>query len=115
MAAKCVVTDFAAVAVAILAVAMVMMAGSTDAAISKPESSLTSWAGPGCFGQTATVDSCGCSDLQFYAGQYFVGGTATFYTETGCAGTPYQVQGDFEGIQFCADADVGWRSIYIDC
>nr|TKW06151.1 hypothetical protein SEVIR_7G223300v2 [Setaria viridis] len=73
---------------------MVMM-GSTDAAIAKTESSLTSWAGPGCSGQTAT------------------GETATFYTETGCAGTPYQVIGGFEGTQFCGD--FGWRSINIDC
>ncbi|CAO2036220.1 unnamed protein product [Urochloa humidicola] len=108
MAPKCSVT-FAAVAVVILAVAMVM--GPTDAAISKPESvPLTSWSGPGCSGTSATVDSCGCSDLQFYDGQEFEGQTATFYTETGCAGTPYQVIGssEFRG-------DFGWRSINIDC
>ncbi|CAL5025819.1 unnamed protein product [Urochloa decumbens] len=109
MAAKYSVT-FAAVAIAIvLAVAMVM--DSTDAAISKPETvPLTSWSGPGCSGNSATVESCGCSDLQFYDGQDFEGQTATFYTETGCAGTPYQVTG---GIEFCGD--YGWRSIYIDC
>ena len=108
MAATCSVTS-AAVAVAIVAVAMAMM-GSTDAAISKTY--LTSYSGPGgCFGQTAIVGSCGCSDLEFYDGQDFEGDTATFYTETGCAGTPYQVNGG--GIQFCGD--YGWRSIYIDC
>uniref|UniRef100_K3YBS0 Uncharacterized protein n=1 Tax=Setaria italica TaxID=4555 RepID=K3YBS0_SETIT len=53
------------------------------------------------------------SDLQFYGGQDFQGETATFYTETGCAGTPYQVIGGFEGTQFCGD--FGWRSINIDC
>jgi hypothetical protein len=97
MAEKCSVTS-AAVAIAIVAVAMAM--ASTDAAITK--TLLTSYSGPGgCFGQTATVGSCGCSDLEFYAGQDFKGDTATFYTETGCAGTPYQVNAGFRGIQFC--------------
>ncbi|RCV35089.1 LOW QUALITY PROTEIN: hypothetical protein SETIT_7G211500v2 [Setaria italica] len=100
---------FGIVAVAILAVAMVMM-GSTDAAIAKTESSLTSWEGPGCSGQTATVESCGATSSSTAD---FQGETATFYTETGCAGTPYQVIGGFEGTQFCGD--FGWRSINIDC
>ncbi|KAF8702574.1 hypothetical protein HU200_032958 [Digitaria exilis] len=104
MAAKCSVT-YAAVAVAILAVAMAM--GSADAT-----SYLTSWAGPGCSGQTAIVGSCGCSDLQFYDGQEFTyqGQIARLYTETGCAGTSYIV---FEDTQACGD--FGWRSINIDC
>ncbi|OEL20711.1 hypothetical protein BAE44_0018269 [Dichanthelium oligosanthes] len=87
--------------------------GSTEAT-TVPTSLLMSWYGPGCSGQMATVEFCGCSDLQFYGGQDLTQGeTATFYTETGCAGTPYQVFGGFEGTQWCGD--VGWRSINIDC
>ncbi|OEL20710.1 hypothetical protein BAE44_0018271 [Dichanthelium oligosanthes] len=75
-------------------------------------SSLTTWSGPGCAGDTGTVGSCGCTDLQFYGGQEFNfrGETATLYPETGCAGTPYLV---FEDTQACGD--FGWRSININC
>nr|TKW06152.1 hypothetical protein SEVIR_7G223400v2 [Setaria viridis] len=95
MAAKCSVT-LAAMAIS-----------STEAT-----SHLTSWAGPGCSGQTAIAGSCACSNLQFYDGQEksYQGQTARLYTETGCAGTSYLV---FEDTQACGD--FGWRSISIDC
>ncbi|PAN39742.1 hypothetical protein PAHAL_7G265500 [Panicum hallii] len=107
MAAKCGVKSAAAGAFFAILMAVAMAIGSADAT-----SSLTSWAGPGCSGQTATAGSCGCSDLQFYGGQEFSyqGQMATLYTETGCAGTPYLV---FEDTEACGD--FGWRSINIDC
>jgi hypothetical protein len=106
MAAKGSVTLAAAAAVSIV-LAVAMAIGSAEAT-----SYLTSWAGPGCSGQTTIAGSCGCTDLQFYDGQEFSyqGQTARLFTETGCGGTPYLV---FEDTQACGD--FGWRSINNDC
>ncbi|KAL6651263.1 hypothetical protein ACP70R_010188 [Stipagrostis hirtigluma subsp. patula] len=107
MATKC-SAIYTAMAVAILLAA----AGVAALDSTSTRSYLTSWGGPGCSGQAATAGSCGCSDLQYYGGHEFSfhGETATLYTETGCAGTPYQL---FEDTQACGD--LGWRSINIDC
>ncbi|OEL20712.1 hypothetical protein BAE44_0018270, partial [Dichanthelium oligosanthes] len=79
-----------------LAVAMAL--ASTDATFA-----LTSWAGPGCSGQTAAVESCGCSDLQFHQGQDVnQDQTVTFYTETGCAGARYGRPEDSKAPSFAA-------------
>lgn len=102
-------TAIVVVPVVLMAVAI---AGVAAKDASGAPSSLTTWSAAGCSGDTSIVGSCGCTDLTFYAGQefYYRGETATLYTGTGCAGTPYQV---FEDTQACGD--FGWRSINIDC
>ena len=111
MAGKCRAIPTAPL-MAIVVVMAVAVAGVAAKDSSGTPSSLTTWSAADCSGDTSTIGACGCTDLVFYAGQefHYRGETATLYTWTGCAGTPYQV---FEDTQACGD--FGWRSINIDC